>query len=103
MSDAAENMEAPEAGPRSAAKSQAMDQQLNDGDRDSLHTLPLGLPPLNMPSLLRAKMLKDNHMRTMVEMFTSGSGASGRMEVEALESVFDNTDEFKEDLAILVD
>jgi hypothetical protein len=101
MSDAAENMEAPEAGPRSAAKSQAMDQQLNDGDRDSLHTLPLGLLPLNMPSLLRAKMLKDNHMRTMVEMFTSGSGASGRMEVEALESVFDNTDEFKEDLAIL--
>ncbi len=74
---------------------------MHDGDRDSLHTLPLALLPLNMPSLLRAKMLKDNHMRTMVEMFTSGSGASGRMEVEALETVFDDTDEFKEDLAIL--
>ena len=96
MSEAAKKTDAPEAENRSAAKSQAIDQQLHDGDRDSLHTLPL-----NMPSLLRAKMLKDNHMRTMVEMFTSGSGASGRMEVEALETVFDDTDEFKEDLAIL--
>ena len=101
MSEAAKKTDAPEAENRSAAKSQAIDQQLHDGDRDSLHTLPLALLPLNMPSLLRAKMLKDNHMRTMVELFTSGSGASGRMEVEALETVFDDTDEFKEDLAIL--
>ena len=101
MSEAAKKTDAPEAENRSAAKSQAIDQQLHDGDRDSLHTLPLALLPLNMPSLLRAKMLKDNHMRTMVELFTSGSGASGRMEVEALETVFDDTDEFKEGLAIL--
>ena len=101
MSEAAKKTVAPEAENRSAAKSQAIDQQLHDGDRDSLHTLPLALLPLNLPSLLRAKMLKDNHMRTMVEMFTSGSGASGRMEVEALETVFDDTDEFKKDLAIL--
>ena len=85
MPEAVKKTDAPEAENRSAAKSQAIDQQLHDGDRDSLHTLPLALLPLNKPSLLRAKMLKDNHMRTVVEMFTSGSGASGRMEVEALE------------------
>ena len=104
MSDAAETTETddePDAKQQSAAKSQAIDKQLNDGDRDSLHTLPLALLPLSMPSLLRAKMLKDNHMRTMVEMFTSGGGGSGGMEVEGLENVFENTDEFMADIAIL--
>ena len=43
MSDAAETTDAPEepeADTQSAAKSQAIDKHLNDGDRDSLHTLP---------------------------------------------------------------
>ncbi|MDA1098818.1 MAG: hypothetical protein O2967_07510 [Proteobacteria bacterium] len=86
---------------RSAAQSQAIDQALDEGDRDSLHTLPLGLLPLNIPSLARAKLLKDSRMKSMLEMFNSGKAGSGRMEVEALSNVFEATDEFKADLAIL--
>ncbi len=104
MSEAAtqpEEPEAPEAEQRSAAKSQSIDQALHDGDRDSLHTLPLSLLPLNMPSLQRAKMLKDHHMKTMVEMYNSGSAGSGRMEVEAIENLFDDSEELQADLDIL--
>ena len=89
---------------RSAAQSQAIDQALDEGDRDSLHTLPLALLPINLPSLSRAKMLKDNRMKSMVEMFSSGDGGgagSGRMEVEALSNVFEESEEFKADLEIL--
>lgn len=88
MSDAAETTDAPEepgADTQSAAKSQAIDKHLNDSDRNSLHTLPLALLPLKLPSLLRAKMLKDHRMKTIVEMYNSGSAGSGRMEVEVLE------------------
>ncbi len=108
MSEAAEKADPPEAEAEeeapeleSAAKAQAIDQALHDGERDSLHTLPLSLLPLNMPSLQRAKMIKDHHMKTMVEMYNAGSSGSGRMKVEALQNVFDNTDEFKSDLQLL--
>ena len=46
-------------------------------------------------------MLKDHRMKTMVEMYNSGSAGSGRMEVEVLENVFDNTDDFMADIATL--
>ena len=104
MSEAAEQVDAPEepeVEARSAAKAQAIDQALDEGDRDSLHTLPLQLLPMNLPSLSRAKMLKNAHMKSMIEMFNSGSGGSGHMEVEALVNVFENSDELKEDIAIL--
>ncbi len=108
MSEAAEIAGAPKAAEedseetfRSAAQSQAMDQALDEGDRDSLHTLPLALLPLNTPSLLRAKLLKDSHMRSVIEMFNSGNAGSGRMEVEALSNVFEDSEDFKADLAIL--
>ncbi|MFP6748303.1 MAG: hypothetical protein VCD66_11985 [Alphaproteobacteria bacterium] len=104
MSEAAERPDEPEEHDvelQSAAKSQAIDQALHEGDRDSLHTLPLSLLPLNLPSLGRAKMLKNNHMKTLVEMYNSGSAGSGRMEVAALENLFDNTDELQADLDIL--
>lgn len=108
MSEAAEQASAQEAleeetevAQQSAALSQAIDQALDEGDRDSLHTLPLALLPLKLPSLLRAKMLKDNHMKSVVEMFTAGSAGSGRMEVEALSNVFEESEELKADLAIL--
>ncbi|MDP6832187.1 MAG: hypothetical protein QF512_14615 [Alphaproteobacteria bacterium] len=108
MSEAAEKADAPEEASEealveqhSAAKSQAIDQALDEGDRDSLHTLPLVLLPMNLPSLSRAKMLKDAHMKSMVEMHNSGSSGSGRMEVEALRNVFEESDDLKADLAIL--
>ena len=108
MSEAAEKADAPETAAeeteethQSAALSQAIDQALDEGDRDSLHTLPLALLPMNTPSLKRAKMLKDGHMQSMVEMFNSGSAGSGRMEVEALSNVYEDSEEFKADLAIL--
>lgn len=74
---------------------------LDDGDRDSLHTLPLALLPLNLPSLARAKMVKDGHMKSMVEMYNSGKSGSGRMEVANLPKIFETSTEFKADLAIL--
>ena len=108
MSEAVEQVDAPDAAEeeaqevlRSAAQSQAIDQALDEGDRDSLHTLPLMLLPINLPSLSRAKMVKDNHMKSMVEMFNSGNAGVGRMEVEALQNVFEETEEFKADLEIL--
>lgn len=101
MSEAAEETAEPEYESRSAAKSQAMDQALDTGDQDSLHTLPLSILPLNLPSLQRARMLKDNRMKSMVEMFNAGSAGSGRMEVESLHNVFEETYQFKDDLEIL--
>ncbi len=101
MSESEAAAGAPEKALLSAAQSQAIDQALDEGDRDSLHTLPLGLLPLNLPSLSRAKLLKDSRMKSMVEMFNSGNAGSGRLEVEGLSNVFEESDEFNADLAIL--
>ncbi|MBT3330732.1 MAG: hypothetical protein HOK21_06620 [Rhodospirillaceae bacterium] len=101
MSETAEDTAEPEYKSRSAAKAQEIDRALDEGDQDSLHTLPLSILPLNLPSLQRAKMLKDHHMKSMVEMFNTGNAGSGRMQVEALHNVFEETDQFKDDLEIL--
>ena len=104
MSEASEQTDAPiapEVAQRSTGGSQAVGQALHEGDRDALHILPLALLPMNLPSLARAKMVKDSHMKSMVEMYNSGRAGSGRMEVVDLPKIFDETNDFKADLAIL--
>ena len=107
MSEVSETADAPEAPeaeqqPAEAAPAtKAVDEALYEGDRDTLHTLPLAMLPLNLPSLARAKMVKDGRMESMVEMFNAGNGSKGRMKVMDLRNTFENTDEFKADLFIL--
>ncbi|MDA1100957.1 MAG: hypothetical protein O2967_18465 [Proteobacteria bacterium] len=89
------------AAPNVPPASQVADKAVDEGDRDSLHTLPLALLPMNTPSLARAKMIKDGRMKSMVEMYNSGKAGSGRMEVTNLAKIFESSADFKADLVIL--
>ncbi len=76
-------------------------EMTDSADRDSLHRLPLSLLPIQQPSLSRARIVKDNNLRSMVEMFNGGKSGNGLMQVADLANIFDDTDEFNADLEIL--
>ncbi|MDP6568170.1 MAG: hypothetical protein QF578_25345 [Alphaproteobacteria bacterium] len=85
----------------SAAANHAFDMVLEERDRDSLHVLPLAIVPLQTAGLSRAKMIKDSHLRSVVELFSDGSSGSGRVDLEQLPLCYDETDELKADIEIL--
>lgn len=55
--------------------------QIPDIDRDSLHTLPLSIVPLQTPSLRRARMIKNVRLRSVIEVFEEKQTGSGQMEI----------------------
>lgn len=72
-------------------------------ERDSLHIMPLSMLPLNTPGLLRARLVKNNRLETMVEMFKDDGVGSGQVTLSDLPDYFEDgeTDPFKEDLVKL--
>ena len=50
---------------------------VDDFDRDSLHTIPLSMIPLETPGLKRALIIKNARYEGVVELFKAeGSGSS---------------------------
>lgn len=59
-----------------------------DEDRDALHILPLASVELETPALSRARLIKNAHLDTVVEMFVERSTGSGQLEISALPRAF---------------
>lgn len=55
-----------------------------DFDRDSLHTLPLSIIPLDTPGLRRARLIKNAKLEGVVEMFHDQKSGSGQISTEDL-------------------
>lgn len=72
---------------------------VNDFDRDSLHTLPLSMIPLDTPGLRRARMIKNARYESVVELFKGEGTGSGQVQVDQLTNVFSELGE--EDLTVL--
>ena len=50
-------------------------------DRDSLHTLPLSIIPLDTVALRRARLIKNVRLRSVVELFGEKQTGSGQMDL----------------------
>jgi len=66
---------------------------------DSLHILPLTIIPLKTQGLMRARLVKNSRIETMVEFFRDPTAGSGQVRVPELGAFFGNSDvgDFKED------
>ena len=64
------------------------DDDIDDVDRDSLHTLPLRILPLNTTGLRRARLIKNVRLDSVVELFKDTSSGSGQMEIDDLSNEF---------------
>lgn len=72
---------------------------VDDYDRDSLHTLPLSMIPLDTPGLRRARMIKNSRFESVVELYKGEGIGSGQVRVDQLSNVFSQISE--EDLSVL--
>ncbi len=60
-----------------------------DFDRDSLHTLPLSVVPIRLPSLRKARLIKTVRLDTAIEMFSAGTNTgTGLLDIGGVESEF---------------
>ncbi|WP_240035595.1 hypothetical protein [Hwanghaeella grinnelliae] len=70
--------------------------------KDSLHLLGMEILPLRMPALKRARLVKNNQLQTMVELFHDDTAGSGQVLTEELPGFFpQGGDDFKADLILL--
>ena len=69
-----------------------MNNKANDGisdtDRDSLHTLPLSILPLETAALNRARLIKNVRLNSVIELFTDKDTGSGQIDIEDLPHQF---------------
>jgi len=61
---------------------------VSNADRDSLHTLPLAILPIETPALAWARLVKNVHLEGMVEIFADLDTGSGLLPVEGLAQEF---------------
>ena len=59
-----------------------------DLDRDSLHTLPLSMVPIETPALRRARLIKNVRLRSVIELFEEKQTGSGQMEISDIGKEF---------------
>ncbi len=62
--------------------------RISDTDRDSLHILPLAMLDIQTKALREARLIKNNRLRSVVEMFHGAGVGSGQLEVDHLHSEF---------------
>jgi hypothetical protein len=62
-------------------------------DMDALHTLPLKIVPFETSGLKRARMIKNVHLKSVVELFRDESSGSGQIEINQLHTIFDWEDD----------
>ena len=61
-----------------------------DSIRDSLHTLPLSMIPLESRSIRRSLMIKNSRCESVVEVFKGEGSGSGQVDVAQLPKTFKN-------------
>ena len=64
-------------------------QGISDSDRDSLHTIHLSIIPLETRALRRARLIKNNRLESVVELFKDEATGSGQLEIDGLVKLFD--------------
>ena len=57
-------------------------------DRDSLHILPLSDLPIHTPGLNHARLIKNVHLESVIEMFSGKATGSGQLRIEDLPKEF---------------
>ena len=50
-------------------------------DRDSLHTLALGLIPVAHPAIKRARLVKNSRLESVIEVFRDREAGSGQLDI----------------------
>lgn len=60
---------------------------IEDTDMDSMFVLPLSVLPLKTPQLQTARLVKNAHLQSMVELFYDRHAGSGQVTVDALPKV----------------
>lgn len=72
-------------------------------DVDSLYVMPLRILPLKSTAIKKARLVKDSHLDSAIEVFHTDEGASGQLYLSELsEEMFgDNADNRDNDLQIL--
>ncbi|KAA5605070.1 hypothetical protein F1188_12340 [Roseospira marina] len=75
---------------------------IEDGDMDSLFTLPLSFIPLKTPALRQARMIKNAQLRSVIELFSDVQTGSGQIEISDLPKLLNwPTDEVHPDHVII--
>ncbi len=64
------------------------DVPIRSEDRDALHILPLGILEFETGPLRHAKLIKNAHLKSIVELFSGAGIGSGQMEIDHLQSQF---------------
>ncbi len=86
----------------SRATERSAEQKQADFVKDSLHLLGMDILPLKMPALRRARLVKNNQLQTMVELFHDETSGSGQVLTEELPGFFpDGGEDFKADMILL--
>jgi hypothetical protein len=55
-------------------------------DSDSLYVMPLRILPLKSPPIKRARLIKDAHLDSSIELFHTEDGASGQLYLDELDA-----------------
>lgn len=63
---------------------------INDADRDSLWTLPLVMMPIENHALKQTKMVKNNKLESVIELFNERDTGKGHVHPDDLSKVFSN-------------
>ena len=63
--------------------------EIQDFDRDSLHTLPLTFHPIETSAVRRARMIKNARLESVIEFFRGSATGSGQMDIEGVAREFD--------------
>ena len=66
------------------AEAKPVKDDLEEVDRDSLHTLPLKIVPLRLAALRRARMIKTSKLESVIELFKDSSAGSGLIDIKSL-------------------
>ncbi len=75
---------------------------IDDGDRDALHILPLAMLPFQTAGLKRARMVKNVRLESVIELFSEEGTGSGQMDIRNIGSIFGwPEDEIHPDLTLL--
>ena len=66
------------------AEAKPVKDDLEEVDRDSLHTLPLKILPLRLAALRRARMIKTSKLESVIELLKDSSAGSGLIDIKSL-------------------
>lgn len=76
--------------------------EIEDVDRDSLHTMPLSIIPLETKALKNARLIKNPQLESVIELFSGKKTGSGQMHIGMVEKEFGpNRGGSSSDMAIL--